>query len=346
MSEKLILPKKYKSILNVDETEKAIYLTKNFFQKNLAFELDLTRITAPLFVKSGTGVNDDLNGTEKPASFPAKGLDGERIEIVQSLAKWKRMALADLGIEAGNGIFTDMNAIRPDDLMDATHSIYVDQWDWERVLTAKDRTVEFLKYIVSKIYDVIRRTEKYICHEFPKLTPTLPETISFIHTEELEEKYPDLSPKERETAISKEFGAVFIIGIGGPLKNAEYHDGRAPDYDDWITPTGEGRTGLNGDIFVYNEVMESGLELSSMGIRVNKESLLKQLKIRGMEDRKELMFHKRLLKGELPLSIGGGIGQSRLCMFYLKKAHIGEIQASIWPDDMKAQCKKKHIHLL
>ena len=346
MTKNLILPDQYHPRLNVQETEKAINIIKNFFQTNLAFELDLNRVTAPLFIRQGTGINDDLNGIEKPVMFPIKDLDGTKVEIVQSLAKWKRITLADLGYEMETGIYTDMNAIRPDEVLDNTHSIYVDQWDWEKIIEEGNRNLTYLKKTVKKIYDIIRRGEKYICHEFPNLSPTLPEEIYFIHSEELEELYPGLSPKEREYEISKKHGAVFIIGIGGPLKNLAYHDGRAPDYDDWITPTIDGFRGLNGDIFVYNPVLDSAFELSSMGIRVSKESLLQQLEIRNLLERKDLYFHKRLLNGELPFSIGGGIGQSRLCMFYLQKAHIGEIQASIWPNEMYETCLANNIMLL
>jgi aspartate--ammonia ligase len=297
-------------------------------------------------VKSGTGVNDDLNGIEKPVSFNINGVNNIQAEIVQSLAKWKRMTLADLNFEPQKGLYTDMNAIRPDEVLDNTHSLYVDQWDWEKVITEDERNLDYLKDTVRRIYDIIRRTEKYICYQFSAIEPILPESIQFVHTEELEERYPDLSPKEREYEISKDMGAVFIIGIGGPLKNGEPHDGRAPDYDDWITSTVNGYQGLNGDIFVYNPVLDMAYELSSMGIRVNKESLVRQLKIRGLEKRKDLYFHKRLLNDELPLSIGGGIGQSRLCMLYLKKAHIGEIQASIWPDEMCKETSENGIFLL
>lgn len=346
MSYNLILPTGYKPLLSVRDTERAIKLIKDFFEKNLAFELDLVRATAPLFVKGGTGINDDLNGIEQPASFAIDAMNGQRVEIVQSLAKWKRMMLADYGFAAGDGIYTDMNAIRPSEILDNIHSIYVDQWDWEKVITAEERNVAFLRHIVARIYDIIRRTEKFICHEYPALRPVLPDTIHFVHAEELEEQYPNKSPKAREYLACKEYGAIFIIGIGGPLKNAEFHDGRAPDYDDWITPTANGNKGLNGDIVVYNPVLESGYELSSMGIRVTPESLVKQIEMRNLSHRKELYFHKRLLNGELPNSIGGGIGQSRLCMFYLRKAHIGEIQASIWPEEMIATCKKNNIFLL
>ena len=319
---------------------------KDTFQTNLAFELNLQRVTAPLFVRSGTGINDDLNGVERPVRFALGALGDETAEIVQSLAKWKRLALADLGFQPQEGLYTDMNAVRPDDKMDNTHSIYVDQWDWELALAPEERTLEQLKRVVRKIYDVIRRTERFICHEYDQLTPRLPEEITFFHSEELAEAYPELSPRERETEACRRFGAVFVIGIGGELGNGEIHDGRAPDYDDWSTPTPQGYHGLNGDILVYNHLLREAFELSSMGVRVNAASLQRQLKIRGAEERKELYFHRRLLNGELPDSIGGGIGQSRLCMLYLQKAHIGEIQASIWPEEMKRLCKENGVFLL
>jgi aspartate--ammonia ligase len=254
--------------------------------------------------------------------------------------------LADYGFQPGEGLYTDMNAIRPDEVLDHVHSLYVDQWDWERVITPEERTLDFLKMIVRKIYDVIRRTEKFIAYKHHAIQPILPEEITFVHSEELEERYPGLTPKEREYRACKQYGAIFVIGIGAALKNGEPHDGRAPDYDDWITPNGNGYQGLNGDILVYYPVLDYAYELSSMGIRVSAETLMQQLEIRDNLDRKDLYFHKRLLNGELPLSIGGGIGQSRLCMFYLRKAHIGEIQTSIWPDDIIRQCREQNITLL
>lgn len=346
MLTRLKIPRNYKNLLDVKETERAIRLIKEFFQTNLAFELNLLRVTAPLFVKAGTGINDDLNGVEKPVSFKLKAFNDTGVEIVQSLAKWKRLMLADLAFQPGTGLYADMNAIRPDEFLDNLHSIYVDQWDWERVISKKERNLEFLKFIVQKIYDIIRRAEKYISYEYPAIKPVLPEKITFIHSEDLYEKYPDLTPAQREDEICKEHGAVFLIGIGADLPDGTPHDGRAPDYDDWTTPTTGGHVGLNGDILVYNPIFKGAYELSSMGIRVDKAALLRQLKIRGSEDRKKLYFHKRLLAGELPLSIGGGIGQSRLCMFYLRKAHIGEIQSSIWPDEMIQRCRENNIVLL
>jgi aspartate--ammonia ligase len=341
-----IKPPWYSAALTPQETERAIRLIKEFFQTNLAFELNLMRVTAPIIVKAGTGINDDLNGIEKPVSFLIRGLDSEKVEIVQSLAKWKRMALAQLGIAHAHGLYADMNAIRPDETLDSLHSLYVDQWDWERVISNEERTVEFLKAIVRKIYDVIRRTERYIAYRYEPITSILPDSITFVHSEELQARYPGLTPREREYQICREHGAVFIIGIGSALQDGVPHDGRAPDYDDWSTPSVNGFRGLNGDIIVYYPLLDCAIELSSMGIRVDAEALLKQLEIRQVLERRDLLFHRRLLAGELPLSIGGGIGQSRLCMLYLRKAHIGEIQASIWPDEMVAACAKSNIFLL
>ncbi|MCD6355258.1 MAG: aspartate--ammonia ligase [Prolixibacteraceae bacterium] len=343
---KLYIPRNYKSVLDVHQTEQVIKLIKDFFQQNLASELRLRRVTAPLFVKRGTGVNDDLNGIERPVSFPIKDLDESVAEIVQSLAKWKRLALANLEMKNGFGIYTDMNAIRPDEELTNIHSIYVDQWDWERVISNEDRNLDFLKYTVRKIYSALVRTEFHVCENFLDIEPELPEEITFIHTEELAERYPDLAPLERETEEAKKHGAIFVIGIGGVMPNGEIHDGRAPDYDDWSTPTQKGFKGLNGDIIIWNNVLNRAFEISSMGIRVDRETLIKQLKIRGLEDRKELMWHKKLMNNELPLSIGGGIGQSRLCMYFLRKAHIGEIQSSIWPDEMIKKCAVNGINLL
>jgi len=343
---KLVIPQNYQSLLDVNQTEKAIKLVKDSFQQDLAAALRLRRVTAPLFVMKGTGINDDLNGIERPVSFPVKELGDNKAEVVHSLAKWKRMTLADLKIDQGYGLYTDMNAIRPDEELSNIHSLYVDQWDWERVVSKEERNLDFLKKIVTEIYSVLLRTEFIVSENFPQIKPILPEQIAFVHAEELEEMYPTLSSKEREHEIAKKYGAVFIIGIGGELPGGEKHDGRAPDYDDWTTPTFKNRKGLNGDILVWNPVLETSLELSSMGIRVDREALLKQLEITGTENRKDLYWHKRLLNGELPLSIGGGIGQSRLCMYFLRKAHIGEIQSSIWPDEMKTICSKNRIELM
>lgn len=343
---KLFIPKGYKPLLDLRETEMGIHYIKDFFQQNLSAELRLRRVTAPLFVLQGTGLNDDLNGVERPVSFPIRDLGDRRAEVVHSLAKWKRVTLADYKIGCGYGIYTDMNAIRSDEELDNVHSLYVDQWDWEMVMDPADRDLDFLKQVVTRIYGAMRRTEYIVCEHYPQITPQLPDEIRFVHAEDLAEQYPDLSPKEREDAVTRQYGAVFIIGIGGALKNGEPHDGRAPDYDDWSTPTPGGRHGLNGDILVWNEVLGRSFELSSMGIRVDKEALLRQLEIRGAQDRAGLYFHRRLLGGELPQSIGGGIGQSRLCMFYLRKAHIGEIQASIWPDEMRRRCAEASIPLI
>ena len=342
----LIKPAGYKAILNLQQTELGIKKIKDFFQQNLSSELRLRRVTAPLFVLKGMGINDDLNGTERAVTFPIKDLGDAKAEIVHSLAKWKRLTLADYKIEEGYGIYTDMNAIRADEELGNLHSLYVDQWDWERVMKPEERNIDFLKQIVRRIYAAMVRTEYMVYEMFPEITPCLPQEIQFIHAEELLQKYPGLSAKEREDAITKEYGAVFIIGIGCKLSDGKKHDGRSPDYDDWSTVAENGQMGLNGDLLVWDSVLERSLELSSMGIRVDKEALLRQLKESNAEERKELYFHKRLINGELPQSIGGGIGQSRLCMFYLRKARIGEIQASIWPEDMRKECKEHNIHLI
>lgn len=342
----LYIPKGYCPSLDIQQTELGIHTIKDFFQNNLAAELRLRRVTAPLFVLKGTGLNDDLNGVERAVTFPIKDLNDQKAEVVHSLAKWKRMILGDYGIGKGFGIYTDMNAIRSDEELDNIHSLYVDQWDWEAHIGVEDRNIEFLKSIVRRIYGVIRRTEFVVYERYPQLTPQLPDEIHFIHAEELLQLYPNLSPKEREDKITEKYGAVFIMGIGGDLTNGEPHDGRAPDYDDWSTPNSDGFFGLNGDILVWNSILKRSFELSSMGIRVDKAALLKQLEIRKAEERKELYFHRRLLADQLPLSIGGGIGQSRLCMFYLRKAHIGEIQSSIWPDDMRKNCTQNNIPLI
>lgn len=342
----LILPEGYRPLLDVKATEQAIKSLKDFFELNLATELSLSRVTAPLFVKAGTGINDDLNGIEQPVGFEIRALPGVRAEIVQSLAKWKRLMLAELGFTPGYGLYTDMNAIRPDEDLDSTHSLYVDQWDWERVIVAEERTLEFLKKIVRKIYSILKRAEHFVCERYPHVRPELPEEIVFVHSEELLERYPALPPREREQELLRHCGAAFVIGIGGLLPNGEIHDGRAPDYDDWSTPSAPNRTGLNGDILVWNRVLGRAFELSSMGIRVDPGALARQLVIRGCPERQQLYWHRRLLAGELPLSIGGGIGQSRLCMYFLRKAHVGEIQASLWPDAMIRTCRQHHIPLL
>lgn len=342
----LILPKNYRQKLLPETTEVAIKMVKDAFQKRLSESLNLRRVTAPLFVLKGTGLNDDLNGVEHPVSFKINDLGGRDAEVVHSLAKWKRTKLGAYGIAPGFGLYTDMNAIRADEELDNLHSLYVDQWDWEKTINKEDRTLDFLKDTVKKIYQAIRQTEHDVYQKFPHITPRLPEDIIFVHAQELLDMYPDLSPKERELEILKKHKAIFLIGIGADLSNGEPHDGRAPDYDDWISVNSDGYKGLNGDILVYDSVLDTSFELSSMGIRVSPESLDVQLKLRDQESRKELDFHKKLLSGELPYSIGGGIGQSRLCMFLLQKAHIGEVQASIWPKEQMESCKSVGIELL
>ena len=343
----LIKPKNYKALLDLKQTELGIKQIKDFFQQNLSSELRLRRVTAPLFVLKGMGFNDDLNGVERAVSFPITDLGDAQAEVVHSLAKWKRLTLAEYNIEPGYGIYTDMNAIRADEELGNLHSLYVDQWDWERSITSEQRTVDYLKQIVTRIYSALRRTEYMVCEMYPQIKPFLPRNIHFIHAEELMQRYPELTPKDREHAITKEYGAVFIIGIGCELSNGQKHDNRAPDYDDYSTidPT-TGLPGLNGDLLVWNTVLDRSVELSSMGIRVDKEALLRQLALSQQEYRKELYFHKRLLEGNLPLCIGGGIGQSRLCMLYLQKAHIGEIQASIWPEEMRRECAEWGMQLI
>jgi aspartate--ammonia ligase len=343
---RLKLSRQYNSFLNLRETEEAIKYIKDSFQVNLAKELNLTRVSAPIVVLGRTGINDRLTGVENPVSFNVRDIH-EKGEVVQSLAKWKRIALADYGFKHGEGLYTDMNAIRPNEILDNLHSIYVDQWDWERVINEEERNLEFLRNIVEKIYKVMRETEEEVCQRYKQISgPFLPEMIHFIHSEELEERYPNLSPREREDVICKEDGAVFLIGIGAELRSGKPHDGRAADYDDWSTETGKGKRGLNGDILVWNPVLGCAFELTSMGIRVDEESLLRQLEIKGELSKAELDYHQRLLRGELPLTIGGGIGQSRLCMLFLRKAHIGEVQSSIWPDEMRDICKNNNISLL
>ncbi len=331
------IPKNYRNLLgSVEQTEKAIKAVKDMFQLNLSAQLALLRVTAPMMVLSGQGLNDDLNGVERPVKFPVKGMNEAPAEVVHSLAKWKRLKLGELGVEPGRGIYTDMNALRPDEDLDNIHSIYVDQWDWEKVMLPEQRTSFFLHKTVRRIYEAVKVTENKLYVEFPQIVPILPEEIFFISAEELLQRYPDKSPKERENAIAKEYGAVFIQGIGGKLSNGEAHDGRAADYDDWQ---------LNGDILLWNPVLESAFEISSMGIRVDAEALHRQLAERGQLWKEELYFHKLLLEGKLPQTIGGGIGQSRLCMFLLRKAHIGEIQSSIWPADMRETCHAAGIEL-
>ena len=310
----LIKPSHYTPLLDLKQTELGIKKVKEYFQQNLSAELRLRRVTAPLFVLKGMGINDDLSGTERPVSFPIKDLGDMQAEVVHSLAKWKRLTLADYHIDSGYGIYTDMNAIRADECLGNLHSLYVDQWDWERVMTKEERNIDFLKKIVNRIYAAMLRTEFMVCEAYPQIKPFLAEEIYFIHSEELRQLYPDKTPKEREDLITKQYGTVFIIGIGAKLGDGKEHDLRAPDYDDYTTPGLNGLPGLNGDLLIWDSILDRAVEVSSMGIRVDKEALIRQLQLAGQEQRMELYFHKRLLDGTLPLSIGGGIGQSRLCM--------------------------------
>lgn len=337
MGQTVFIPKNYAPLLDLQQTELAIKLIKDTFEHNLSVGLCLRRVTAPLFVLKGTGINDDLNGTERKVTFPVKALNDEQAEVVNSLAKWKRMALAKYNVQPGYGVLTDMNAIRPDEDLDNIHSIYVDQWDWERRITEEERNINFLHLMVKRIYDVMKHTEFVVSEEYPQIEPILPEKITFITSEELLQRYPNLTPKEREYEITKECKAVFLIGIGDELSNGEKHDGRAPDYDDWS---------LNGDILLWNPVLENSFEISSMGIRVDAKAMAYQLHKANAENRKELLFHKKLLNNELPLSIGGGIGQSRLCMFFLRKAHIGQVQSSLWGDETIEICRANNINLI
>ena len=343
---KVFIPAGYHSCLSLYDTQKAISLIKRVFEDTLCGNLNLSRVSAPLFVEASTGLNDDLNGVERPVSFDVPDI-GRDAQVVHSLAKWKRLALHRYGFRPGKGLYTDMNAIRADEELGNLHSLYVDQWDWERVITKEQRNVNFLKEIVTRIYAAMRRTEYMVCEMYPQIKPFLPHNIHFIHSEELLQIYPDKTPKEREHAIAQKYGAVFIIGIGCRLSDGKEHDLRAPDYDDYSTVNPENNLpGLNGDLLVWDKVLDRSVELSSMGIRVDKEALLRQLTLSGQEKRKELYFHKRLLEGTLPLCIGGGIGQSRLCMLYLQKAHIGEIQASIWPEEMRKECAQLGMQLI
>ena len=344
--EHLKIPEGYSSPLTIRETEVAIKEVKDHFERALAKSLHLTRVSAPLFVLPQSGMNDNLNGIERPVSFGIKEQDDACAEIVHSLAKWKRYALKKYGFHSGEGLYTDMTAIRRDEDTDNIHSLYVDQWDWEKIISKEERNMETLEYTVRKVYSALKDTEDYISRRYNYIEPLLPDDIFFITSQELEDMFPDCTPKERELRIAKAKGAVFISQIGKVLASGEKHDGRAPDYDDWSTVSADGHVGLNGDLLVWDEVLNRALELSSMGIRVNKEALLRQLALTGTEDRKNLFFHQRLLNGELPQSIGGGIGQSRLCMFYLRKAHIGEIQASIWPEDMRREAREAGINLI
>jgi aspartate--ammonia ligase len=337
MQNSLSTQTRYTSKLNLIQTEVAIKQTKDFFESSLAEALNLTRVSAPILLKSGKGLNDNLNGVERMVSFEAIDIKNTNIEIVQSLAKWKRMALARYGFSLDDGLYTDMNAIRRDEVLDHLHSIYVDQWDWEKIISKEQRNIETLKSEVQKIYQVFKNTEKHL-HEFhPVLEPVLPEDIYFITTQELETMYLELTPKEREDRIAKEYGAVFIMQIGGQLMSGETHDGRSPDYDDWS---------LNGDIIFWYPTLEQSIEVSSMGIRVDEDALKKQLKISNTEDRMSLEYHQAVLNRELPYTIGGGIGQSRICMFFLKKVHIGEVQVSVWNDQIIEECSKANITLL
>ena len=330
------VPSGYSSLLDVRQTEVAIKKVKDFFERDLAIQLNLTRVSAPLFVRSDSGLNDTLNGVERPVAFDMKDYDGE-VEIVQSLAKWKRQALCAYGFEPGEGLYTDMNAIRRDEDTDNLHSVFVDQWDWEKIITADDRNEDTLKTAVRAIYSSLRHTERYIAEEYDFVGKFLPDDISFVTTQELEDMYPDLTPKERENEIARQKGAVFIMQIGGKMHSGDIHDGRAPDYDDWS---------LNGDIVVYYPLLDMAFELSSMGIRVDAEALVRQLEERGCPERASLPFQKALLNNELPLTMGGGIGQSRMCMFFLRKAHVGEVQASVWPESTVKMCSENGIHLL
>lgn len=333
----LIIPKHYDPVLDVRQTQEAIKYIRDTFQKEFGKQMNLERVSAPLFVKKSSGLNDNLNGVERPVSFDILGVPGEDIEVVQSLAKWKRLALGRYGFKPGEGLYTNMNAIRRDEELDNLHSCYVDQWDWEKVIEKKDRNIETLEETVRTIFKVIKHMQHEVWYKYPEAVNHLPSEISFITSQELLDMYPDKSPREREDAIAKERGCVFIEKIGDSLSDGKPHDGRAPDYDDWQ---------LNGDILFWFEPLGRALEVSSMGIRVDETALLNQLSKAGCEDRKNLPYHKMLLEGQLPYTIGGGIGQSRLCMLLLKRAHVGEVQASIWPDDMINECAKHNMILL
>lgn len=334
---KLILPQHYEPVLDLMESQRAIKKIKDYFQAELAYGLNLRRVSAPLFVAPETGLNDNLNGVERRVAFTLKGMNEKEVEVVQSLAKWKRMALGKYGIEPGHGLYTDMNAIRRDEELDNLHSVYVDQWDWEKVMTKEQRNEEYLKETVRTIYNALKNLGDYVNRLYRNLQTEIPNEIFFITTQELEDKYPDKTPKEREDLITREHGAVFIMQIGGKLKSGKKHDGRSPDYDDWT---------LNGDIILWSEILEQAFEISSMGIRVDAEAMRRQLAIEGCEDRMKMEFHRAILEDRLPYSIGGGIGQSRLCMYFLRKAHIGEVQVSVWPEEMVETCKNANIYLL
>ncbi len=333
---KLILPEHYDPKLTVRETQEAIKYIRDTFQKEIGKEMNLERISAPLFVEKSSGLNDDLNGVERKVSFDLAAMPGEEVEVVQSLAKWKRMALGKYGFKPGEGLYTNMNAIRRDEELDNLHSVYVDQWDWERVITKEERTIETLEKTVRTIFKVIKHMEHEVWYKYPQAVYRLPDDIVFIDSEDLRRKYPDLTPKERENAICKEYGAVFIMRIGDKLGDGKPHDGRAPDYDDWQ---------LNGDILFWFKPLNMAMEISSMGIRVSEESLHEQLKKADCLEREKLPFHRMILNRELPYSIGGGIGQSRLCMLLLGRAHVGEVQASMWPESMRNECAEHNIIL-
>ena len=335
--EKFIIPKDYHSELNLHDTQIAIKTVKDFFQNLLSQRLNLSRVSAPLFVDPDSGLNDNLNGVERPVTFDIKEQNGREAEVVQSLAKWKRYALKKYGFSYGEGLYTDMNAIRRDEITDNIHSIFVDQWDWEKIIKKDERTIATLMDTVKVVYKCLRKTEKYMAIQYDYIEEILPHDIFFVTTQELADMFPDNTPKEREYYIAKAKGAVCIMQIGDVLENGERHDGRAPDYDDWS---------LNADIVVYYPVLDIALELSSMGIRVDKKALLSQLKKAGCEERKDLPFQKAIINEELPYTVGGGIGQSRICMFFLRKAHIGEVQSSLWPENMIAQCEENGIQLL
>jgi len=326
--------------------EQAISYIKDRFNRELSRNLNLVNVSAPFVVEDGTGINDDLNGVENPVSFEVKGIRGKGFSVVQSLAKWKRMRLKELDAEPGTGILTDMRALRPDEELSPIHSVYVDQWDWEKHILPGQRNLGYLKSTVEAIYKALKSTEAELCRLYPDLKPVLPDKIHFIHAEELLKQYPELLPKQRESMIAREYGAVFIIGIGAPLSNGKPHDGRAPDYDDWSTLNDDGYSGLNGDIILWYPVLQTAFEISSMGIRVSSESLERQLEIKECTERKNLMFHRLMLNNELPPCIGGGIGQSRVCMFLLKRTHIGEVQSAIWPDSTRRKSALQGIKLL
>lgn len=334
---KLFIPRDYTPVIDYMESQRAIKKIKDFFQQELAYGLSLRRVSAPLFVTPQSGLNDNLNGVERTVNFTVKDMDEKEVQIVQSLAKWKRMALGRYGIKAGHGIYTDMNAIRRDEELDNTHSIYVDQWDWEKVIRKEDRTPQYLKEVVDRIYMALKNLGDFVNRHYPELRTDLPNEIFHITSQELEDMYPSLTPSEREREIAREKRAVFISQIGGALKSGMPHDGRAPDYDDWA---------LNGDIILWNDILDDAYEISSMGIRVDEEAMDRQLTVSGKDDRRNLDFHRAILEGKLPYTIGGGIGQSRLCMYFLRKAHIGEVQVSVWPEEMVEKCSENDIFLL